>query len=384
MLTSAHSARIVAVDFWRGVCLLMIFINHIPENPLSVFTLRNWGFADAAEVFVFLAGFSATLAFSPYFRDGGFFCGVLRVAKRSWQLFCAHVLLVITLSTVIAIAGLFMDIKPIMEQLNFSPFFVETDIAILQLVKLQYMPSMTDILPIYVVFIAMFPVLWLLMRWSPYAALAVSATLWFWANITGCTFANYPEGRTWFFNPLAWQFLFVLGAIAASQRSAMHTLLRSNVLLIISVLITLVSAVAAAPWVHFMPLSDFRIIPADFLSLDDKSNLSSIRMLHFIAVAFLVLRLIPAQNNFWRNRIVNFIAITGGHSLAVYCVGVVLALAARIYLCRAPADTFKFFLVDGFGLIFLIGLALTLEKASDKLASVQRLFRHSNLERVSS
>lgn len=362
----------------------MIFINHIPDNPLSLFTLRNWGFADAAEVFVFLAGFSATMAFSAYFRDGGFICGVLRVTKRSWQLFCAHVLLVFALSTVIAIAGSFTDSKPIMEQLNFSPFFVETDIAILQLVKLQYMPSMTDILPIYIVFIAMFPFLWLLMRWSPYAALAVSFTLWLWANITGYTFANYPEGRTWFFNPMAWQFLFVLGAVTAGQRYSLLPFLRSNTVLTISVLVALISFIAAAPWVHFAPLAEYRIIPAHYLSLDDKSNLSGVRIIHFIAVAYLALRLLPKQSRFWNNSIVKIIAITGGHSLAVYCTGVVLALVAHIYLGMDSSGTLKILFVDGSGLAFLIGLALMLEKAANKLASAQNLLRKTSLQQASS
>lgn len=366
----SRSPRIVSVDFWRGACLLMIFVNHIPDNPVSMFTLRSWGFADAAEVFVFLAGFSAMLAFDRYFRDGGLFCGILRVVKRTWQLFCAHVLLVFGLSTIIAVAGLFTDSKPIMEQLNFSPFFVETDTAIRQLVRLQYMPSMTDILPIYIVFVALFPVLWLLMKLSPYAALAASFALWAWANVTGQTFANYPEGTNWFFNPLAWQFLFVAGAVVDRLRDQATRLLRSNLLLLAALLVALFSFAAAAPWVHYAPLADYRLIPAEFLALDDKSNLSAVRLLHFFAVAAITSRVLPKEAAFWQSRLSALIAMTGRHSLAVYCVGVALALAAHIYLHMNAVGFAGTLLVDAAGLAALVGLAFALEKASTILKTV--------------
>lgn len=352
------------MDFWRGICLVMIFVNHIPDNLVSMFTLRNWGFSDAAEAFVFLAGFSAMLAFTRYFRDGGFLCGVLRVIKRIWQLFCAHVLLIFWLSTIIAIAGLFTDSKPIMEQLNFSPFFVETDTAILQLVKLQYMPSMTDILPIYIVFVAMFPVLWLLMKASPYAALAASFTLWLWANATGCTFASYPEGTKWFFNPLAWQFMFVSGATAYHVRERIAALLRSNILFALAALAALFGFVAAAPWIHYAPLSSYRVVPAEFLSLDDKSNLSALRIVHFFSIAFLAARLLPEGAGFWSTRLSSLVSTTGRHSLAVYCVGVALALAAHIFLRMNAASPAGTLLVNIFGIAILTGLAFSLEKAS--------------------
>jgi hypothetical protein len=40
------------LDFCRGVALIVIFIDHVPGNPLSSWTLRNFSFCDAAEVFV--------------------------------------------------------------------------------------------------------------------------------------------------------------------------------------------------------------------------------------------------------------------------------------------------------------------------------------------
>lgn len=341
----------------------MIFVNHIPDNPLSFFTLRNWGFSDAAEIFVFLAGFSAALSFEKYFRKGGFLCGVLRVARRTWQLFCAHVLLIFALSLVIAVAGIFTDSKPIMEQLNFSPFFVETDVAILRLVRLQYMPSMTDILPIYIVFVAMFPAIWLLMRFSPYAALAASFAMWLWTNATGYSFPNYPEGSTWFFNPLAWQFMFVAGVFVANHGNRGADILRSRFLVFLSAGVVLAGILAAAPWVHYVPWSGVRLIPAEYLSLDNKGNLSAVRILHFAALLFLAARLLPRAGGVWKTPGARLMIAVGQQPLPVYCMGVVLAQSAHIFLRMRGAGMAETILVVAAGMAALVALALALKKS---------------------
>jgi hypothetical protein len=59
------------VDLLRGVALLTIFVDHVPGNLLGYLTFRNFGFSDAAELFVVLAGFSSMMAYGGAFeRDG--------------------------------------------------------------------------------------------------------------------------------------------------------------------------------------------------------------------------------------------------------------------------------------------------------------------------
>lgn len=377
MSIAPTSNRIPAVDFWRGACLLMIFINHIPENPLSNFTLRNYGFTDSAEIFVFLAGFSATLGFSRYFSSGGFVCGLIRIGKRTWQLFCAHILLVFALSSVIAYAGNFTDSKVIMEQLNFSPFFVETDVAIIQLIKLQYMPSLTDILPLYIFLVGIFPLVWLAMKKSPAVALAISFSVWLWATVTGQSFANYPDGQTWFLNPLAWQFMFVSGAVAARTRESISTIIGSNLLLAISAVIVLISLIAAAPWVHFSSFAELRIVPIGYLSLNDKTNLSGIRIIHFFAILILALRLLPRESRFWEGAVVRVVSLCGRHSLAVYCIGAVAALSAHIFIGVRGAGLTETLVVDCVGLLLLIGSAFALERGQSMLVTASAKFQNA-------
>ena len=54
-----HRCEMRACDVFRGLALLMIFIDHIPGNVLSLIAKisRNFGFSDAAEIFVLLAAF---------------------------------------------------------------------------------------------------------------------------------------------------------------------------------------------------------------------------------------------------------------------------------------------------------------------------------------
>lgn len=354
--------RIAAVDFWRGLCLLMIFLDHVPDNPLAMMTIRSWGFSDAAEVFVFLAGFSAVLSFSKYFELGGFVCGLLRVVKRSWQLLCAHVLLVFSGAATFALASSFTDSKPVMEQMNFSPFFVETGTAILRLINLSYMPNLTDILPMYILFIGLFPLLWALLKISPYLALVASAGLWLWANITHNSLANYPEGMTWFFNPMAWQFMFVLGAFMALQRDKLRKVLCTRLVLGICLLTIAIAFLAVAPWAQISSIADYRLVSAEFLTDDDKRHLSFMRILHFIALAIVMWRMLPAESKFWKNGLVKLISQCGRHALPIYCSGVIAAMAIDIYIGTQPATTLEISTLEICGVAGLVLLAYCLDK----------------------
>src|SRR5262245_25548241 len=85
--------RDARVDFFRGMALLFIFIDHIPGNSLAWFTLHNFGFADAAEVFVALAGYAAFFAYTKTFDAQGAAAGAARVARRIRDLYVAHIIL---------------------------------------------------------------------------------------------------------------------------------------------------------------------------------------------------------------------------------------------------------------------------------------------------
>jgi hypothetical protein len=367
----SKSGRIPSIDFWRGAFLLMIYVNHVPDNLLAKLTLRNWGFADSAEAFVFISGFSAMLAFGRHFEFGGLGVGILRTLKRAWQLFCAHVLLVFALSAILVLAGDFTDSRPIMEQLNFSPFFVETEVAIVKLLRLGYMPNLTDILPLYIVLILLFPLAWSLIRISSVLALLLSLGVWFWVNATGQSFANHPEGAIWFFNPMAWQFLFVAGMVARHERQRLSKLVASKTTYALSWLIVGGSLIAVAPWTHFEAFSSWRLVPSSFLGIDNKTNLAWVRIVHFLALACIAARLLPNSSSFWKNRAVAATSLCGRHSLAIYCTGSALSLIAHVVLRICKANEFGSGLIVLSGVFLLVMLAALIQKMKTLLKDAE-------------
>src|ERR1700704_7167585 len=86
-------SRDLRLDFFRGVSLILIFIDHVPENILSYFTLQAVAFFDAAEVFIFISGFTAALVYGRRLASKGPLYATAQVLRRAWQLYVAHVFL---------------------------------------------------------------------------------------------------------------------------------------------------------------------------------------------------------------------------------------------------------------------------------------------------
>lgn len=358
---------------------MMIFINHIPDNPATLLTMRWWGFADSAEIFVFISGFNAMLAIGGYFSAGGLLAGVLRVCRRIWQLFCAHVLLVFALAVIVAAAGELTDSKPIMAQLNFSPLFVETDSAILRLARLNYMPTMTNILPLYIFFVALFPLIWVSQKISPFLTLALSGGVWLWANITNISFTGYPDEVKWFFNPLAWQFLFVCGALAARYPQPFQWLKSSKMAFILAIGFVFFAFLAAAPWTHYESFVNFRLLPDWILTYDNKQNLSALRLVYFSALVFMAIHLFPANSAFWQTPFARTVGLCGRHGMAVYCVGAALALIASILVPLWQLDLTGKITANIIGLALLIALSYILSMAQQHLKKISQKMRQQGI-----
>jgi len=87
------AGRDLRLDFFRGLGLLFIFIDHVPDNAFSYLTLANFVFCDAAEIFVFLSGYAAVLVFGRQIAPEGTLYASVQVLKRCWTLYVAHIFL---------------------------------------------------------------------------------------------------------------------------------------------------------------------------------------------------------------------------------------------------------------------------------------------------
>src|SRR4029450_2018383 len=87
------SGRDLRLDLFRGIANWAIFLDHIPNNIVNWVTTRNYGFSDAADLFVFISGDTAAFVYARVMLERGFVVGATKLLKRVWQLYVAHVLL---------------------------------------------------------------------------------------------------------------------------------------------------------------------------------------------------------------------------------------------------------------------------------------------------
>ena len=214
--TSSGAQRDLRIDFFRGLALLFIFVDHVPDNVAAKFTLRNFGFADAAEVFVLLAGFSAVLAYGRVFEGQGFKAGVARVFERVRDIYLWHLALVVICGVGLTFAATYFDNFAYARNIGVHVFADNPARSTVFAAALVNQPNMLNILPLYIVLLMFWLpfVLWLLPR-NPWQALVLSVGLWAASNLLSANLPSMQHPHGWVFNPFAWQLLITIGALTA-------------------------------------------------------------------------------------------------------------------------------------------------------------------------
>src|SRR6266403_4398033 len=85
------TGRDLRLDLFRGIALWLIFLDHIPSNIVNWITIRNYGFSDAAEIFVFISGYTAAFVYGRAMQERGLIVASARIWRRAWQVYVAHV-----------------------------------------------------------------------------------------------------------------------------------------------------------------------------------------------------------------------------------------------------------------------------------------------------
>ena len=156
---SAASTRDIRLDFFRGIAMFIILIAHVPGNWLTLWIPARFGFSDATEIFVFCSGMASAIAFGRVFREQGNVMGTVRVSYRVWQVYWAHIGLFFAIAgAMVALNALFPEGRDYVGQLNLYPFFNNAQQNLIGLLTLTYVPNYFDILPMYLVILAMLPI----------------------------------------------------------------------------------------------------------------------------------------------------------------------------------------------------------------------------------
>src|SRR5215212_763228 len=267
------------LDFFRGMALMMIFVNHMPGNLFSYLTLQNIGLSDAAEVFVLIAGVAAYLAYARLFAREGILRATAAVFGRVRQLYVVHLVLFLLVTAITAGAAIRFGDPMYLEAMALDLLVQDPPEAILRLVTLTYLPYYLDILPLYIVLLACLPPALLLFRLRAFAPLAASVALFGLAHWLGLNLPNFPDSRAWFFNPFAWQLLFVIGlTLAHLGTTGRWRMPAPRVVTVLAAAYLAFAFVAAAPWTDIPALANAGLLPSGFLPPISKTNLSWLRL----------------------------------------------------------------------------------------------------------
>ena len=341
--------------------MLIIFVAHVPGNPWFLFIPARFGFSSAAELFVFASGVASGFAFGGVFIRAGFLAGTLRVVHRLWQVYWAHVGLFLTMTAASA-AGLALTGIDYPVLLGLQTFLADPASGVLDFMRLRFIPNFNDILPLYMVLLAMIPLVMGLAAVSPRLALGSSLLLWLVAHVGHLNFpAGNIEQTAWYFSPFAWQMLFFTGFAFARGWLPAVTLARGRLFwlctacLIISVPLNFWAVLDAFP-----AIDAFRNL---ILPEGNQMYLSPLRLLHFLALAYVALVLVePVRDQLWRARA---IITVGQQSLPSFLASTSLTWVAGMVLDQTGRGLAAASLVNlaGFGAIILTARVAAFFKA---------------------
>ena len=307
-----------------GIAAWFLFLDHIPHNAVSALTLRNFGFSGATDLFVFVGGYIAAILYGKMMLERGFVVAATRIFRRVWQLYVAYVALFVIYINLIGYVARKTAAPEIIHEFNVAGILGHTIRTLIYGLLLQAKPLNLDVLQLFIVLMAFFPIVLLGMIRRPNLTVVGSIALYLAARQFDWNLSSFPEGR-WYFNPFSWQLLFVLGTwFALMGRRQMRTIrsLQNITILRIAAVVYLVFALVVTMAGKFPQLGEF--IPASVLDLflpNDKENLAPYRVLHFLAMAFLFTLMVPRN---WRGLqwlVLQPVVKSGEEWLAVFCAG---------------------------------------------------------------
>jgi hypothetical protein len=366
--TLPDKGRDLRLDLFRGIANWAIYLDHIPDNIVNWITTRNYGFSDAADLFVFISGYTASFVYARMMLERGFVVGATRLTKRVWQLYVAHIILFVIYIASISYLALRFGDSELVNEFNVAGLVDNATETLRQGLFLKFKPVNLDVLPLYIVLMGLFPpVLWFMLR-QPNVTMLASIVLWLVSRQMGWNLAAYPAG-TWYFNPFAWQVLFVFGSWCAMGGA------RKNMYIINSPY-TLWFCIAYMIFALIMTMAGrFPDVGAMFpnwlysaFNPNDKTNLAPYRFLHFVVITVLVIRFIPKDWEALEWKVFDPLIVCGQQSLAVFCVGVFLSFVGHFELSMSSGSLFAqvFVSISGIAIMTIVAYYISWSKRQDK------------------
>ncbi|MBR0958896.1 OpgC domain-containing protein [Bradyrhizobium japonicum] len=366
--TLPEKGRDLRLDLFRGVANWAIFLDHIPDNVVNWITTRNYGFSDAADLFVFISGYTASFVYARMMLERGFIVGATRLTKRVWQLYVAHIILFVIYIASISYLALRFGDSEMINEFNVAGLVDNATETLRQGLFLRFKPLNLDVLPLYIVLMGLFPpVLWFMLR-KPDLTMVLAIVLWLAARHFGWNLNAYPAGQ-WYFNPYCWQVLFVFGAWCAMGGARRSIALINSPITLWVCLFYLLFALVMTMAGRFPALGG--MFPEWLFSAfnpNDKTNLAPYRFLHFVVIVILVIRFVPKEWPGLEWRVFDPLIVCGQQSLAVFCVGVFLSFVGHFELSMSSGSLLAqiFVSVAGIAIMTTVAYYISWSKKQDK------------------
>ena len=318
----SSAVRDPRIDTLRGLFLVLMTVDHLPYHPLHRFTVQSFGFVSAAEGFVFVSGLVSAGVYGRILAKQGEASLWRRAWHRAGDIYLTH----LVLYTLVLLGGLWGG-RQIASR--FPDFWTGWWHGAL----LIYQPTAFGILPMYIVFMLLTPLLIeqmargrVLLIWS------VSMAFWLAAQWGIASPAHNPAWlELGYFNPLAWQLLFVAGACfgygrAVGRRSPIPT---SRLLLVFSIVVmTLLFLVRH----HILFVGNLRLFDTQTALVPWKRINHPLRLINFAAFAYILWYLPRSIDKKLHGRFAfRFLRYLGAHSLQVFAWSTLVAYTAASF-----------------------------------------------------
>src|SRR5829696_369764 len=359
--SDAKASRDPRLDVFRGVGMLIILVAYIPGNAWADWIPARFPLCHATEILVFCSGVASALAFGRLFESAGWTLGTARILHRVWQVYWAHVGVFVAVVALLAAADLELGGRNLRHGLNLGPFLDDPARMLLGYATLTYVPNYFDILPMYLVILALIPLVVAAARLGRGAVAALVGILYLLAYARLLDLPAEPwSDRVWFFNPFSWQLLFFLGFAFGRGWLVPRGYDRRLMLAALGVVAAALpfscqygwscfAAWGAAPW--------FGEVHQALGAVIDKTHLAPLRIVHFLAIAYLAYTLAGEGGRRLQGSLAPAVQLVGRQTLGVFLAGLVLAQALGVVLDVAGRSVATAALVNIGGCAVLLAVA---------------------------
>jgi hypothetical protein len=357
---SAAKGRDIRLDLFLGIANWFIFLDHIPDDIVNRITIRNYGFSGAADIFVFISGYTAAIVYGNMMLERGFIVGATRLLKRASRLYVAYVVLFVIYIVSIGHVAAQYAASDIIYEFNVAGLVDHPIRTVGHGLLLQSKALNLDMLQLYTALMASFPpVLWIMLR-APDLTMTGSIALYIAARLFDANLPSFPDGD-WYFNPFCWQLLFVFGGwLALTGAKRIRSITELPILPYLGI-VYLVFALVMTMAGHFPQLG--KMFPGwlfDAFNPNDKTNLAPYRILHFVVLAYFVTRFVPKHWHGLQWKIFQPAVKCGEQSLAVFCIGVFLSFAGHFALMTGSGSLMAQIFVSASGIAIMTLVAYTI------------------------